>query len=322
MKEPQYRYNPKTLRYERVRFSVWRTLSSLIAYGCFGILFFIGLNILQNLVIETEHEKSLKSENKELTAYKVVLASQIANSNELLGQLKSDETELHEKLFKVPSDSEPGSIEVSTDAVSSTEDWDESVDLIEKQFHRLMSRTKSQNDFYSNRLSLKKKDVPELLNLPSIAPVKDLNNQNLVSGFGVRINPFHKGNYHHDGIDIALPKGTEILATGNGKVVSINNFNRLEAGFGNYVEIDHGYGLVTRYAHLEQINVTWGQKITQGQVIGLSGSTGGSAAPHLHYEVIKYGKNLDPFTYIIEGISAERHHQLALQSKKQNQSLD
>ena len=88
------------------------------------------------------------------------------------------------------------------------------------------------------------------------------------------------------------------------------------------MEIDHGNGLVTRYSHLEKVNVTWGQKIKQGQVIGLSGSSGGSVAPHLHYEVIEYGKNLDPLMYIIEGISAEGHQKLAVKSKTQNQSLD
>jgi murein DD-endopeptidase MepM/ murein hydrolase activator NlpD len=144
----------------------------------------------------------------------------------------------------------------------------------------------------------------------------------LVSGFGVRINPFHKGNYHHDGIDIALPKGTEILAAGNGRVISLSSNDMLQAGIGNFIEIDHGNGLITRYSHLDQINVTWGQKITQGQVIGHAGSSGGSVAPHLHYEVIEYGKNLDPLMYIIEGISAEEHQKLAVRSKTPNQSLD
>jgi murein DD-endopeptidase MepM/ murein hydrolase activator NlpD len=151
--------------------------------------------------------------------------------------------------------------------------------------------------------------------------VKNLKEENLVSGFGVRINPFHKGNYRHEGIDIALPKGTEVLAAGDGRVSYFSNSN-LEAGFGSYLEIDHGTGVVTRYSHLEKISVKWGQKIKQGQVIGLSGSSGGSVAPHLHYEVIKNGKNQDPLIYIIEGITSAQHQQLALKSKVQNQSLD
>ncbi|MBS1681869.1 MAG: M23 family metallopeptidase [Bacteroidetes bacterium] len=322
MREPQYRYNPKSLRYEPVRFSVWRAISSFIAYGVFGFLFFVGLNLLLNLFIETNVEKSLTSENQALSNYKVVLASQVANSNEILDKLKADETDLHEKLFKIPTENETAKIEERAPMVADTESWDESVELIEQQYLEVSAKAKQQNRFFADRLSVTKNDFLELVSLPSIAPVKDLNNQNLVSGFGVRINPFHKGNYHHDGMDIALPQGTEVLATGNGRVISVNKFSWLKAGFGNYIDVDHGYGMVTRYAHLDQINVVWGQKIMQGQVIGLSGSSGGSVAPHLHYEIIKHGKNVDPLTYIIEGIDAKNHQQLALTNKKHNQSLD
>ncbi len=322
MTEPQFRYNPKTLRYERVQFSIWRTASAFIAYSCFGILFFIGLNLFQNFVIETKLEKALVTENKSLSEYKVVLASQIETSNQLLSGLKADESKLHEKLFEAPVEQESQVVGQSAEKIASIEDWNESMNHLNERLKAVHEKTKIKNHFFGERLTLDKSDVPTLMNFPSIAPVKDLNDQNLVSGFGVRINPFHKGNYHHDGIDIALTKGTEVLATGNGHVISFNNHNLLEAGSGNYVEIDHGNGLVTRYSHLEKVNVTWGQKIKQGQVIGLSGSSGGSVAPHLHYEVIEYGKNLDPLMYIIEGISAEGHQKLAVKSKTQNQSLD
>jgi len=321
MKEPHFRFNPKTLRYERVGFSIWRAAGTTIAYGCFGFLFFMALNILQNFAIETTLEKSLRAENKSLSEYKVVLASQIEASNQSLVGLKEDESKLHEKLFEAPIERESSVVEKSASKVGASDDWRESMNHLNARFQALDERTRSKNQFYGERLSLDKTDVPTLINFPSVAPVAELNEQNLVSGFGVRINPFHKGNYHHDGLDIALTKGTEILATGNGHVVNFS-FSQLEAGFGNFIEIDHGNGLVTRYSHLDQIHVTWGQKIKQGQVIGLSGSSGGSVAPHLHYEVIKFGKNLDPLTYIMEGISAEKHQQLALKSKIQNQSLD
>ena len=321
MSQPQFRYNPKTLRYERVRFSVWRTLGAFIAYSCFGFAAFIGLNFAQNHFIETKVEKSLLAENHLLSEYKVVLASQLENSNQLLSNLKTDEDKLHEQLFEAPAEQEPSVVVQSAGIVTSTEDWDESIDFLNERFKSLITKSKVKNQFFGERLSLDRTDVSTLINFPSIAPVKDFSDQNLVSGFGSRINPFHKRSYHHDGIDIALPRGTEIIATGNGRVASISN-SQLEAGLGNYVEIDHGHGLVTRYAHLEEIKVTWGQKINQGQMIGLSGSSGGSVAPHLHYEVIEYGKNRDPLTYTIEGISAEGHQKLIVKSKTQNQSLD
>jgi murein DD-endopeptidase MepM/ murein hydrolase activator NlpD len=322
MSKPKFRYNPKTLRYERVEFSIWRTFGSFIGYACFGAAFFIALNLLQNLVIETNFEKALRAENKALSDYKVALASAIETSKESLGELKSDESSLHEKLFESPAEQESSIVEKSADKVAETDDWNESMNYLNARFKKVSDKTRMKNQFFGEKLSLDKTDVPTLVDFPSIAPVKDLNDQNLVSGFGVRINPFHKGNYHHDGIDIALPKGTEILATGNGHVISISNHNMVEAGSGNFVEIDHGNGLITRYSHLDNVAVTWGQKVKQGQMIGHSGSSGGSVAPHLHYEVVEYGKNLDPLMYIIEGISAEGHQKLAVKSKTPNQSLD
>src|SRR5437879_5011488 len=259
MNQPQFRYNPKTLRYERVPFSVWRTTGAFIAYGCFGFASFIGLNFAQNYFTETKLEKSLSAENKSLSEYKVVLASQVESSNQSLSNLKTDETKLHEKLFEAPAEPETSVVVQSASIVNSMDDWDESMNLLNDRFEALIEKTKMKNQFFGEHLTLDKDDVPTLINFPSIAPVKDLNDQNLVSGFGIRINPFHKRNYHHDGIDIALTKGTEVLAAGNGRVISIYN-SPLEAGFGNYIEIDHGNGLVTRYAHLEKISVAWGDR--------------------------------------------------------------
>ena len=96
----------------------------------------------------------------------------------------------------------------------------------------------------------------------------------------------------------------------------------LLAGFGNYIEIDHGFGYITRYAHLEEITVRNGQHISAGQVIGTSGTSGGTIAPHLHYEVIRNGKNLDPVNFMLEGLNSFNYHQLMEVSKKVNQSLD
>jgi len=322
MVNPQFRFNPKSLRYERVRFSFWRTLITTCSYGAFGLLFFIALNWFQNLFIETKLEKSLGKENQAMREYKAVLASQLASSNILLGELKTEEAQLNEKLFEVPTEVTDVETKNVNHLVSSgDEPFDELISTLDEHLNTLNAKAKKYNQFFGDRLHVNKTDIPGLITLPSITPVKNLKEENLVSGFGVRINPFHKGNYHHDGIDIALPKGTEVLAAGHGRVSYFSNSN-LEAGFGNYVEIDHGNGVITRYSHLEKISVSWGQRITQGQVIGWSGSSGGSVAPHLHYEVIKKGKSQDPLTYMVEGITPEQHQQLASKSKVQNQSLD
>lgn len=322
MDEQEFRYNPKTLRYERAGFSLFRAFVTVVSYSALGVLFFIGLNLLQNLLIETKLEKSLDEENKALTGYSVILGSQLAESNALLAELKTAEADLNEKLFEVPGEITAVEPKNENQQVAAGDDtFNNQLLKISEFLTTLKTKTKRNNHFFGDRLHVKKSDLPTLLNLPSIAPVNNLVADNLVSGFGVRINPFHKGNYRHDGIDIALPKGTPVLAAGNGRVAYFSSSN-LEAGFGNYIEIDHGNGILTRYAHLEKISVTWGQKLKQGQVIGLSGSSGGSVAPHVHYEIIKNGKNINPLSFMVEGITPAQHQQLALKSKVQNQSLD
>jgi murein DD-endopeptidase MepM/ murein hydrolase activator NlpD len=137
----------------------------------------------------------------------------------------------------------------------------------------------------------------------------------------MRVNPFHKGLYEHPGVDIAMPRGSAVIATASGTVIEICK-STVQAGYGNYIEIDHGNGFITRYAHLEDVQVKYRQKITKGSVIATVGNSGGSIAPHLHYEIIRDGITVDPVHYMIEGLSSHEHHQLKLISQKQNQSLD
>lgn len=127
--------------------------------------------------------------------------------------------------------------------------------------------------------------------VPNIWPVKG----SLDSGFGGRRNPFGGAGYeYHEGQDIEAQTGTPVSATANGTVLCAGWQN----GYGQVVYIDHGNGLQTRYGHLSQINVSVGQIISRGDVIGLSGSTGRSTGPHLHYEVRINNEPVDPINYL------------------------
>ena len=170
-------------------------------------------------------------------------------------------------------------------------------------------------------MSLKPSALETLDAYPTLQPVQPWQADRLISGFGMRVNPFHKGLYKHVGVDIAMPRGTPVIATGSG-VVSEMKRSDLQAGYGNYVEIDHGNGIVTRYAHLEAIEVRYGARIRKGDIIGTVGSSGGSVAPHVHYEIIRDGKNIDPVHYMVEGLSSRDHDRLTVVSHQQNQSLD
>ncbi len=323
MLHTKFRYNPENLRYERVKISFFNVLITVLSYSSFGVLFFAALLLIQNYIIETPSEKQLRTENKSLKQHKIILASQLQQADHQLQELKKQDQELYEKLFesKPPLDENQSVKKREEILIAETRDFNEIINDLSIRFTDLYSLAKASNQFFHAEASVKKEDLSTLFTIPSIIPIENFDLSKLVSGFGTRINPFHKGHYHHDGVDIASSRGSLVLSAGHGQVIMTKRSDML-AGFGNYVEIDHGHGVITRYSHLEDIHVRIGQKIKKGQTIGSVGSSGGSIAPHLHYEVIQEGANIDPIKFFAEGLKAEEFQELAIKSKKQNQSLD
>jgi murein DD-endopeptidase MepM/ murein hydrolase activator NlpD len=139
----------------------------------------------------------------------------------------------------------------------------------------------------------KKLDTLEdgLISIPSVQPIA---NMTFTSNFGIRGNPFGGSAEFHPGVDIPCGTGTAVYATADGTV------DRAEraGGYGNLIEIDHGRGIQTRYGHLSKLLVVAGQKVKRGQLIGLSGSTGRSTGPHLHYEVRIDGRAVNPLPFL------------------------
>lgn len=127
---------------------------------------------------------------------------------------------------------------------------------------------------------------------PSIWPTEGW----LSRGFGRQFDPFTGEEEMHNGIDVANRTGTRIVAPAGGRVVDVGS---VAAGLGIAILIDHGYGLQTRYGHLSKALVKFGQKVNRGDLIAYMGSTGHSTGPHLHYEVFKDGRPVDPKQYIL-----------------------
>ena len=120
-------------------------------------------------------------------------------------------------------------------------------------------------------------------------------------------------------MDFSTKTGTEIYATGEGKVILVEKSRR---GYGNHVIIDHGYGYKTLYAHMSQFNVRRGEEIKRGEVIGYVGNTGTSVAPHLHYEVIKNGAKVNPINFYFNDLTPEEYEQMIEFSSQPTQSFD
>lgn len=157
-----------------------------------------------------------------------------------------------------------------------------------------------------------------LASIPSIMPV-DRNKIRISSGFGWRRNPFTRsGSQFHPGIDMAGKIGTPIYATGDGEV--IDPFGSM-TGYGIVIVIDHGYGFQTLYAHLSKRLVKAGDKVKRGEIIGYLGNTGPSTGPHLHYEVMRNGKKVNPINYIYSGFSNDEFQELIKAAEESHEIL-
>jgi len=132
---------------------------------------------------------------------------------------------------------------------------------------------------------------------PSVRPIP---NARVTSRFEYRPDPFTEQPRFHEGWDFSAPRGTNVLATADGKVVETHLRYLPNLGYGRYIVVDHGYGVKTRYAHLEKVLVQEGEVITRYTVIAKVGDTGRSTAPHLHYEVLKDDKQVDPKDFILD----------------------
>jgi murein DD-endopeptidase MepM/ murein hydrolase activator NlpD len=166
----------------------------------------------------------------------------------------------------------------SLDMAASLEGMDQTVSALTQKSQRLQT-------FFQDQRQV-------LASTPSIWPVRGY----LSAAFGNRKDPFTGMPDFHPGIDISTPRGTKVVAPADGVVVFVGK----KGGYGNAVVIDHGYGIVTRYAHLDGFNVRPGQRVRRGEVIGFVGSTGRSTAPHLHYEVWVNDQTRNPIQFIID----------------------
>ncbi len=178
------------------------------------------------------------------------------------------------------------------------------VQLLKNKFETVNDKAKASRDILDN--------------LPSIQPVTGI----MISGFGNRTHPVTGHTKFHEGLDFSCSIGTPVYATGNGVVFKAEyNAN----GYGNCINLDHGNGYNTKYAHLSKMLVKDGQRVNRGDLIGYSGNTGMSTGPHLHYEVMRNGVKVDPLDFFYENLSPERYRTLvhgASGGNSEDESMD
>ena len=322
----KYIYNTETCQYERVSTSAWDVALNLLGFLTVALIIAIGILLVFNRYFESPKEIVLRKENEELRLHYDILDYEMTDVQDMLHNLKERDDNVYRLIFE--ADPIPSSIRSAGSGGSNkykdllNKDLIQE-DLIVDDFNRLDKlkrqmyiQTKSYDEIID--LALHKEEM--LAAIPAIQPINNKELTRLASGFGLRIHPIYKIKKMHTGLDFSAPRGTPIYATGAGKVKkAINSYRK--TGYGNQVEIDHGFGYITKYAHMQMIIVKKGQSVNRGDLIGYVGSTGGSTAPHCHYEIIKDGKKIDPIQYIIQDVTDEEYQKLLDLASRENQSL-
>lgn len=180
------------------------------------------------------------------------------------------------------------------DNTSIEDEFTDRLKSLEMDVDALTRKVKLELYSYTNIFDKVTHNIDVIHSIPSIRPIES---GYLNSSFGYRKDPMNGKVRFHYGQDITVNKGETVLAPANGTVKEA----RYMGGYGKVIKIDHGHGYTTLYAHLSKLHVVKGQKIKRGEQIGLSGNTGRSTAPHLHYEVHHYGTPQNPLDYFFTG---------------------
>lgn len=324
----KYYYDTETCRYERAKVTFSDISFNMLGFLSVALVMAIAIVLIYNTYFDSPSEAQLKKENKELQNYYHALLDEMDEVSTVIDVLKERDDNIYRKIYEA----EPLPPTVREAGHGGVEEYRQ---IMEKGLHdkqlvlatfkkidNIKRKASIQNQSFDQLMQMAKSNNKMLSSLPSIQPVDNEELTKLASGFGMRINPFHKGRVKHNGIDFAAPRGSEVYATGNGEVKFVKDNSELQTGYGNYIEIDHGFGYVTKYAHLGYINVKKGDKVKRGDVIAVVGSSGGSVAPHVHYEVIKDNKKIDPIIFLMQGLSDTEYHQLLNLATHENQSFD
>lgn len=325
MAKEAYKFNPKTLHYERVDRGIKAFLRRIMPYAIGSLIMGAFLLMLFLQIFDTPTEQKLRSENQFLIENLSEINSQLHVFNKELDEITERDNQIYRTIYQL--DSIPGKVRNSgfgganKYADLKSHNTSSLVIDVSRRLDKLNKKLNVQDRSYAELFSLIKNESERFASLPIIQPIHNSNLTRIGSYYGVRLHPILKIYKKHEGIDLTAPSGTPIYATGNGKVVRVEH-NRSRRGYGNLVVIDHGVdGLSTRYAHMKNIKVRPGQKVKRGDIIGAVGNTGLSTAPHLHYEIRVNENTINPLHYYIN-VQPDEYAQMVQLAKKPGKSFD
>jgi murein DD-endopeptidase MepM/ murein hydrolase activator NlpD len=325
MRKLKYYYDTETLSYRKIepKKGKYLGLTLLFILGSIALSILLLLLYLNIPGLETPKEKAYKRELEQMKFQYELINRQMDDIQTVLKDVEERDNKIYRVYFEADpiSDEQRKSGFGGVNRYKDLEGFNNSDVIINTQRRldqlkkRIIVQSKSLDEIAEFALS--KEEL--LASLPAIQPVQNDDLKRLASGYGMRMHPIYKIRKFHKGMDFSAPEGTPVFATGNARVQSVKRSRR---GYGNHVVLDHGFNYETLYAHMSKISVFPGQRVKRGEIIGYVGNSGASTAPHLHYEVIKDGKYVNPINFYYNDLEPEDYETMVNNSALENQSLD
>ncbi len=316
-----YRYNADTDNFERIYPSLKSRIikiaaflgSSLLAGGLIVLILFWTLG--------TPTEDSLRRENSMLKSQYNILNRRLDNSLKIMEDIRNRD----DNFYRVMMQMEPMSRSQRFAGLDNEMRYKELRKLPDGDLVKLLTQRLDLFDrqLYAQSISFDQlraeagKQKDKLSHIPSIIPI-DVKDYTMSSGYGYRRDPVYGSTKFHAGLDFAAKSGTPVYATGDGTVEAADR----RSGYGNCIDISHGYNYVTRYAHLSEILVKAGDAVKRGDLIGRVGSTGKSTGPHLHYEVRFKDEPQNPVNYYFMDVTPEQYADMVREAENAGHVMD
>ena len=320
----KYYYDTETCKYERVRTTTGDIILNILGIFSLTLALALGLLFLHYNYFESPKELLLRNEVAEMEFYYENLKKEVDKLNVILTNMEHRD----DNIYRVVLGAEPIEHNIRQGGVGGSERYAEirNKSIIHKD---VIIELHESVDKLRRKVYIESKSQDELVQMadnkeklfaaiPAIQPIANKELIALASGFGMRIHPVYKVKKMHAGIDFAATIGTPIYATADGKV----DYTQVSfSGSGKMIEIDHGFGYRTRYAHMHGFVVKQGQPVKRGELIGYVGDTGLSTAPHLHYEVLINRQQVNPVHYFFNDLNASEYEKVIELASIENQAL-
>jgi murein DD-endopeptidase MepM/ murein hydrolase activator NlpD len=326
MAKKKYKFNPDTLSYERIGITFKEKTTKILAYFSSSLALALIIAVIVLNAYETPKTKALRRENQRLLTQYELMSKDLDKVENVLDELQQRDDNIYRVIFE--TEPIPSSVRKAgfggANSYSHLEDLDNAKLIIEtaRKLDIISKEAYIQSKSYDDVLNMARNKEKMLASIPAIQPISNKTLKRTASGWGYRLHPIYKVRKFHYGMDFTAPIGTPVYATGDGKITTVKGSKRSRSGFGLEIIIDHGFGYETLYGHLNAFNVKRGQKVKRGDIIAFVGNTGGSTAPHLHYEVHKNGKKVNPAYYYYKDLTTQEYDKMIAISSNIGQSLD